>query len=516
MFKNIIFSSNTSIKKQVITFFILGVSVMSLIISIFTAAGINQQSKQLMLKNAFQITEGLAKQSVYPILSGSSENASDAIKQVTGFQSVIAARLSIDNNETFLTEGNPFSKSDLTSLTQTSVIQEVDNYWLIATPIKVIDTPLENQDSQFGFGEDESKDSASELIIGFAEVLYSKESLLQTQKRITLIISTAGILTVVILSAILNAGLTSLFAPLHQLATTMDEAKTSGEHIFAEVKGAKEIRKMAKSYNNMMKVLDKQDDDLKLHRDTLEKQVEIRTKELILARDTALSASRHKSEFMANISHELRTPIQSIIGYSEIVVEELELEGNFDLIEDMDKVARNAQRLLSLINSLLDLAKIEAGHLDVHNSTFTLTELAATLSDTIAPLAKQNNNIFIVHNECDLNEVTLDKDKLEQALLNLLSNACKFTDEGHVSLTISNEKSLIRFSVKDSGIGLDPEQQQYIFDAFRQVDGSQSRKFGGTGLGLAITKRFIELMKGQIYVKSNINEGAEFTIELKV
>jgi len=274
------------------------------------------------------------------------------------------------------------------------------------------------------------------------------------------------------------------------------------------------LRNMAKAFNSMMRVLKKQGSDIKQHRDRLESEVKERTSELVEARDAALTASRHKSEFIANMSHELRTPIQSIIGYGELVTEELELEGNFDLIDDMDRISKNSQRLLTMINSLLNLAKVESGKVDVDIVDVDIAGLIQTLNDTITPLSSKNNNQFTVIANQDIARIQSDKEKLEQILLNLLSNACKFTEEGHITLIINNTDTGIEFIVKDTGIGLSEEQQSYIFDEFRQVDSSQSRKFSGTGLGLAISKSFVELIDGTITVESELGKGAVFTLNI--
>ncbi len=509
-----IFNSNKSIRSQAIIFLVTGISLMTLIISIVTAAGVNQQSRQLMLKNAFQITEGLAKQSVFPILSGASQNAKDAITQVLGFQSVIATTLRQDDNSIFISEGHfPSDLTfDKTSIKETQILLETADYWLISSPIKIIPNAPNEGENEFELDADNG--SQAEQIIGYAQVIYSKKSLSQSQRRVAIIITSIATICVLILCIILNFALAKLFAPLEQLAQTMKQAKATGEHLYAEITGAKEIRKMAGYYNSMMEVLNQQDSDLKSHRDKLEKEVEIRTHELVQARDTALIASRHKSEFMANMSHELRTPIQSIIGYGELVTEELELAGNFELIDDMDKISKNSQRLLFMINSLLDLAKIEAGKIELTFNEMTIEELQIALIDTIQPLAQRNSNQFTIEINTQITHFTTDKQKLEQVLLNLLSNACKFTQDGKISLTIDSSDSDISFKIKDTGIGLSKEQQQFIFDEFRQVDSGQSRKFSGTGLGLAISKRFIELMKGTITVDSELGQGATFTVVL--
>mgnify|MGYP000182745580 CR=1 FL=1 len=506
--------SNKSIKNQVIRFMILGITLMTVIISFVTALGVNFQSQQMMLNNAFQITEGLAKQTVFSLLSGSNQNAQEAMEQVQGFQSVVAARLLLENHQDFLISGDYPTQitKNKTNIIITQVIDETKEYWLIKAPIKELTQSQLGEEGEAEFELD--TEEIDEKIIGYAEVIYSKDKLHESQQQVAMLIAIVGILSVTILSIILRLGLLKLFKPLAMIANIMKQSQKSGEHLSVEVKGAKEIQYIASAYNNMMAVLKQQENDLVTHRDQLEVEVDIRTEELVKARDTALIASQHKSEFMANMSHELRTPIQSIIGYGELVIEELELEGNFDLIDDMDKISKNSQRLLNMINSLLDLAKIEAGKLDINLSEIVIDELVINLLDTIGPLAQKSYNTFKINQDCSLSSITSDRDKIEQLLLNLLSNACKFTNKGQVNLTIKNDDTHIYFEVQDTGIGLSKEQQNYIFDEFRQVDSSQSRKFSGTGLGLAITQRFVDLMNGSISVESELEKGATFKIVL--
>ena len=489
---------------------VIAISLMTIIISLVTTTGVNQQFRQLMLKNSFQISEGLAKQAVFSLLSGSEQNAQEAMNQVLGFQSVLAAQLLLEDQQIFLTVGDYPIHKKIAPVSHTVVTIETPSYWLIQTPIKVLADSISDEESEF----DLDTGVQEEQVIGYVEVVYSKAYLLEAQTQVSLLITIVGISSVIVLGFILRFGLLKLLTPLGALADTMQKSKATGEHILADTTGAKEIQNMASAYNSMMKVLDQQDNDLKSHRDQLEKEVDIRTAELVDARDAALNASRHKSEFMANMSHELRTPIQSIIGYGELVTEELELEANFELIDDMDKIAKNAQRLLTLINSLLDLAKIESGKTDVNKTDVSLESILVNLSDTITPLAQINNNQFSIEQKNNIKRIFTDKEKLEQVLLNLLSNACKFTKDGQITLTLYNDSSHLHFEIKDTGIGLSAEQQGYIFDEFRQVDAGQARKFSGTGLGLAISKRFVELMTGEIKVTSALGEGATFTVSL--
>jgi len=180
----------------------------------------------------------------------------------------------------------------------------------------------------------------------------------------------------------------------------------------------------------------------------------------------------------------------------------------------MDKITKNSQRLLNMINSLLDLAKIEAGKIDLTVSEVALKDILNNISDTIHPLAQINHNTFTIERQDNVQLFTVDKEKLEQVLLNLLSNACKFSKNSLVTLATENTDQAIIFKINDNGIGLTSEQQKYIFDEFRQVDSSESRQFSGTGLGLAISKRFVELMNGQITVQSELGEGATFIVTL--
>jgi len=232
----------------------------------------------------------------------------------------------------------------------------------------------------------------------------------------------------------------------------------------------------------------------------------------------AQAANRAKSQFLANMSHELRTPMNAIIGYSEMLTEEAEDLSLEQFIPDLRKIRIAGKQLLALINDILDLSKIEAGKIEFHYEEF---EIAAIVGDVITisePLASNNSNRLSVRVAPEIGGMCSDLTRVQQILFNLLSNACKFTHAGSVELSVEGivwpGGDVIEFQVKDSGIGMSSVQMEKIFDAFAQADSSTTRKYGGTGLGLAITKRFCELMGGEIQVASELGEGAVFTVRL--
>lgn len=233
----------------------------------------------------------------------------------------------------------------------------------------------------------------------------------------------------------------------------------------------------------------------------------------------AEAASRAKSTFLANMSHELRTPLNAIIGYSEILEEEALDEGLEDLIPDIQKIRNAGQHLLSLINDILDLSKIEAGRMELYLETFDLATLVDEVIATVHPLAERNGNQLEVFCSPDLGLLHADLTKVRQVLFNLLSNALKFTEKGTVRLSATRERAGVHdwicLDVADTGIGITPEQQQRLFETFTQGDASTSRKYGGTGLGLAISRRFCQMMGGDITVESEVGVGSTFTVYLK-
>ena len=240
--------------------------------------------------------------------------------------------------------------------------------------------------------------------------------------------------------------------------------------------------------------------------------------EAVTARDDAEAANRTKSAFLANMSHELRTPMNAIIGYSEMLAEEAEDAGVAEFIPDLNKIQSAGKHLLSLINDILDLSKIESGKMTVYLEAFDVKLLVEDVAATVKPLLSKNNNKLILNVQPDLGAMTSDLTKVRQTLFNLLSNASKFTENGTITLSANLDKSglsnNVSFAVQDTGIGMTPEQCGKLFQAFSQADASTTRKYGGTGLGLAISRRFCQILGGDITVASIPGTGSTFTVIL--
>lgn len=231
-------------------------------------------------------------------------------------------------------------------------------------------------------------------------------------------------------------------------------------------------------------------------------------------------ASQAKSAFLASMSHELRTPLTAIIGYTEMLMEEAEEDGNESTLADLKKIHFAGKHLLELINSVLDLSKIEAGKMEIYYETFPIADLMENVINVTKPLVQNKNNKLVLQCDPEIGHMESDRTKVRQALFNLISNASKFTERGTITVSVSREwmngNEYVAFAVADTGIGMTPEQLGKLFQAFSQADKSIASKYGGTGLGLNITKKFCEMLCGTISVESEHGSGTTFTMRLPV
>jgi len=240
--------------------------------------------------------------------------------------------------------------------------------------------------------------------------------------------------------------------------------------------------------------------------------------DLLRANEKAEAASNAKSRFLANMSHELRTPLNAIIGYSEILQEEAEESGNSGSVADLQKIHSAGKHLLALINDVLDLSKIEAGKMEIFPETFSVGTIVEEVATTVMPMLARNSNTLRISCPADIGTMHSDVIKVRQILLNLLSNACKFTERGAIVLEVTRETragaAAMVFRVTDSGIGMTEPQMAKLFEAFTQAEASTTRTYGGTGLGLAITRKFCQMLNGDVTVSSERGKGSVFTVSL--
>ncbi len=308
-----------------------------------------------------------------------------------------------------------------------------------------------------------------------------------------------------------------------------------------------EVGQLVDGFNEMLTQIQTRDRELQLHREHLEEQVLERTRELTRvnqdlvtakeaaeqAHQAADAANRAKSQFLANMSHELRTPLNAIIGYSEMVQEELEDMGDNKLIPDVRRIHGAARHQLALINDILDLSKIEAGKMTLFIEEFDVTRLIREVEATVQPLIREKKNHLKVECPAETGTMRADQTKVRQVLYNLISNAAKFTEQGTVTLRVWRDECsklcqgqepdssrplppIFRFEITDTGVGMTSAQLGKLFQAFTQADASTSKKYGGTGLGLALSRKFAQMMGGELAVESEFGKGSVFTVWLPI
>ena len=351
-------------------------------------------------------------------------------------------------------------------------------------------------------------------IIGHLAIRYSDADWTRNLLRLVFVAAVIFLVSVIVALVLTSRMHREITNPLNRLVGVMQHVQNTRDYTqTVEVTTNDEVGQLMGAFNDMLEEVKRREIDLNRA-----------VSETIKARDAAEHASQTKSQFLANMSHELRTPLNAIIGYSEILQEENEGVIGAEGLEDLRRIQAAGNHLLGLINEILDLSKIEAGRVDLVHSDLDMAALVRFAVDTVSPIASANGNRIEVTIAPDLGQIRNDSVRLKQCLINLLSNAAKFTQDGVVMVNVSRQRNesgsadddLLRIDVADTGIGIGDEEMAKLFQPFVQADASITRKFGGTGLGLSITRKLAQLMGGDITAQSMLGAGSTFTLTVSV
>lgn len=328
-----------------------------------------------------------------------------------------------------------------------------------------------------------------------------------------------GILSSILIACAIAIGITVMSSiiiaryltrPLEELRRGADQIASGKLDVRLKVHVDDELNQLASSFNSMAEQLQKSYTEL-------EQKVKERTNELEEANLRLRKADRLKSEFLANMSHELRTPLNSILGFAELLKEKAFGPLTDQQLQYLNNIANSGKHLLELINDILDLAKVDAGKIELHPEPFSVVQLIDEIHAIVRSIAKKKNIQVNREISPELQTITVDHSRFKQIMYNLLSNALKFTPEnGTVTIYVQSSKELVEFAVQDTGIGIALEDHDRIFNEFEQVDGSRARKYEGTGLGLALTKRLVELHGGKIWIESELGKGSKFIFTIPI
>ncbi|NNL10300.1 MAG: hypothetical protein HKO84_00870 [Pseudomonadales bacterium] len=462
-----------------------------------------------------QATQNFAQLSELALIYDSGDNSRDAAIATLNFPSIKHVAIINDANKIIFDEGET-SDAIINTLQQSSwqsskakIVSKTSSTWQIAAPVF---TSYEDESSDEILGGDES---TPQKYLGYVAIQVDASKVREIQFEVFVRNLLIGLAYGFIFLLVILVSLRRLLEPMSHLASSM-AASTDGGYKSADVasRASLEVEKISGAYNAMISALAERDHKLRSQKQLLETEVALQTGELVEARDAALEANRHKSEFLANITHELRTPLQSILGYAELLAESLDDEGITEFDKDLEKISRNANHLLHLINSILDISKIEAGKMDVSTHQTDLAQLLENAVSTVKPLVEKNNNHLTVKINTAKPYVYADEQKLLQILLNLLGNAAKFTENGNIEVRAAVSGNMLLLEVIDDGIGMSEEQQQLVFEPFRQLDAGEDRQFVGSGLGLSIVLKLTEVLGGELNVQSAPQQGSRFRIEI--
>ena len=452
-----------SFRRQLLLTVTIGVISLAFGASLTTAWLQSNKVREQLIEEGQQIAENFASQSVLALVFSSKENATDSAQATLAFPNVKYVSILNKENKVLLAMGK---KADwMPHLLHKDSVDHTLAYFIHETnsSLHFVSSVFAPKQGEMQFGEAPGLNAEDQEWLGYVHVALSKDALRDAQVQIFINNISVAVIFAFVLLLVLRVLVSRITSPLQELSGIMQQAEVEAMMMRAPLKGPAEIKAIAHVFNNMMTVLEERDRQLREQNENLEIQVNLRTRELVDARDQALLASRHKSEFLANMSHELRTPLNAIIGYTEIVLEEMEAADNEETVVDLRRVQKAANTLLTMINSILDLAKIEAGRMELYIEPTDLRSLVAEIAETVQVLVAKNNDTLVVDLQGGDEPLFMDSTKLRQIIINLLGNAAKFTTNGEIILQVIKTEHDLTIVVSDTGIGMTEEQQVSYF-----------------------------------------------------